>query len=332
MVRELGPVLAATMLAGRVGSAMAAELATMRVTEQIDALACLGVDPVHYLVVPRFLACVLLIPLLTVMADFMGVVGGALICLQRLRHRAHHYWRHADNFVGPWDVFVGLVKSVVFGGGRGPDRAATAGFIVMMASRLVTNRKLVLLALVAGALTVFRAEALPASVDLNEVSANVTITGADPDDNLGSSAAAGDINDDGIQDLIVGAKAQFSSLHSGRVYIFYGGPNLPSTLDLGTATADVTVLGDDAPGSQHHVGWSLAVGDLNDDDVDDLIMGAPATHSDVDPGRVYVLYGGASLPSVIDLTSESVDVTILGDAPGDDTAGRSRQATLTTTR
>ena len=70
-----GRVLAATMLAGRVGGAMAAELATMRITEQIDALACLGANPVHYLAVPRFLACVLLIPLLTIMANFMGVHG-----------------------------------------------------------------------------------------------------------------------------------------------------------------------------------------------------------------------------------------------------------------
>ena len=76
LVRELGPVLAATMLAGRVGSAMAAVLGTMRVTEQIDALATMGANPIHYLVVPRFLACMLLIPALTVMADFMGIVGG----------------------------------------------------------------------------------------------------------------------------------------------------------------------------------------------------------------------------------------------------------------
>src|SRR5437773_3632938 len=81
VVRELGPVLAATMLAGRVGSAMAAELATMRVTEQVDALACLGANPIHYLVLPRFLACVLLIPLLTIMANVMGILGGALICV-----------------------------------------------------------------------------------------------------------------------------------------------------------------------------------------------------------------------------------------------------------
>src|SRR5438067_7437449 len=71
VVRELGPVLAATMLAGRVGSAMAAELGTMRVTEQVDALACLGVHPLHYLVVPRFLACLVLIPILTIIANFM---------------------------------------------------------------------------------------------------------------------------------------------------------------------------------------------------------------------------------------------------------------------
>src|SRR5215470_11243513 len=80
LVRELGPVLAATMLAGRVGSAMAAELATMKVTEQIDALACLGAHPLHYLVVPRLTACTLLIPLLTILADFTGIMGGALIC------------------------------------------------------------------------------------------------------------------------------------------------------------------------------------------------------------------------------------------------------------
>src|SRR5262249_21947694 len=77
LVRELGPVLAATMLAGRVGSAMAAELGTMRVTEQIDALTSMGASPILYLVVPRFLGCLVLIPTLTIMADFMGVVGGA---------------------------------------------------------------------------------------------------------------------------------------------------------------------------------------------------------------------------------------------------------------
>src|SRR5216683_3277039 len=99
IVRELGPVLAATMLAGRVGSAMAAELATMRVTEQIDALDCLGANSVHYLVVPRFLACVLLIPLLTIMANFMGIMGGAFICTRLYGIEAHFYWQHSENYV-----------------------------------------------------------------------------------------------------------------------------------------------------------------------------------------------------------------------------------------
>src|SRR5579884_1662088 len=106
VVRELGPVLAATMLAGRVGSAMAAELATMRVTEQVDALAVLGAHPLHYLVVPRLLACALLIPLLTVMADFMGVMGGAVICTRVYDIEAHFYWQHSENFVRASDVIM----------------------------------------------------------------------------------------------------------------------------------------------------------------------------------------------------------------------------------
>jgi phospholipid/cholesterol/gamma-HCH transport system permease protein len=145
VVRELGPVLAATMLAGRVGSAMAAELATMRVTEQIDALACLGANPVHYLVVPRFLACVLLIPLLTIMANFMGVMGGALICIRVYHVEAYHYWQHAQGFIGLWDITTGLIKPMFFGaaialischrgfhsdaGAEGVGKAATGAFV-----------------------------------------------------------------------------------------------------------------------------------------------------------------------------------------------------------
>src|SRR6478672_582284 len=115
VVKELGPVLAATMLAGRVGSAMAAELGTMRVTEQIDALASMGSNPIHYLVVPRFLACVLLIPLLTVLADCMGILGGAAICLTVYGIDPHHYWQHGREYLGLWDVFTSLAKATVFG-------------------------------------------------------------------------------------------------------------------------------------------------------------------------------------------------------------------------
>ena len=96
LVRELGPVLAATMLAGRVGGAMAAELGTMRVTEQIDALASMGANPIHYLVVPRFLACLLLIPALTIMADFMGIVGGAFYSVYLLGIDWHYYLIHSQ--------------------------------------------------------------------------------------------------------------------------------------------------------------------------------------------------------------------------------------------
>src|SRR5262245_4948033 len=145
IIRELGPVLAATMLAGRVGSAMAAELATMRVTEQIDALACLGVNPIHYLAVPRFLACVLLIPLLTIMANSMGVLGGALICTQLYNIDYYHYVTNAERYIGLWDLTTGLIKPMFFGGAialischrgfnsragaEGVGRAATEAFV-----------------------------------------------------------------------------------------------------------------------------------------------------------------------------------------------------------
>ena len=115
LVRELGPVLAATMLAGRVGCAMAAELGTMRVTEQIDALESMGANPIHYLVVPRFLASLFMIPALTIMADFMGVVGGYLYSIHLLQIDEHHYWKNSESFVQLFDLFSGIFKSVFFG-------------------------------------------------------------------------------------------------------------------------------------------------------------------------------------------------------------------------
>jgi len=145
LVRELGPVLAATMLAGRVGSAMAAELGTMRVTEQIDALASMGANPIQYLVVPRFLGCLLLIPALTIMADFMGVVGGAFYSVYLLDIDWHHYLNHSQDYVRGFDIFAGVFKSLFFGGAisliscyhgfhcdpgaEGVGRAATTAFV-----------------------------------------------------------------------------------------------------------------------------------------------------------------------------------------------------------
>ena len=155
VVRELGPVLAATMLAGRIGSAMAAELATMRVNEQIDALSCLGVDPIHYLVVPRLLACVFLIPLLTAFADVAGVAGGSLICVQIYGIEPHYYWQHSRDLIKSWDLFTGLLKPVFFGGAiamiachrgfrsragaSGVGRAATEAFVLSFVAILALD-------------------------------------------------------------------------------------------------------------------------------------------------------------------------------------------------
>lgn len=155
LVKELGPVLAATMLAGRVGSAMAAELGTMRVTEQIDALAAMGANPIRYLVVPRFLACLFLIPTLTVMADFMGVAGGHFYSVNILGVDIHHYWHNSAELVTNFDLFSGLVKSIFFGtaialvscyqgfnckaGAEGVGRASTAAFVNSFVAILVLD-------------------------------------------------------------------------------------------------------------------------------------------------------------------------------------------------
>jgi phospholipid/cholesterol/gamma-HCH transport system permease protein len=159
LVRELGPVLAATMLAGRVGSAIAAELGTMRVTEQIDALASMGANPIHYLVVPRLLACLFLIPTLTVMADFMGVVGGFYYSVYVLHIDEHFYWYNAEQYVGLFDLFGGLFKSFFFGaaiaivscyrgfnctaGAEGVGRAATGAFVYSFVLILILDLLLI---------------------------------------------------------------------------------------------------------------------------------------------------------------------------------------------
>ncbi len=155
LVRELGPVLAATMLAGRVGSSMAAELGTMRVTEQIDALSSMGANPIHYLVVPRFLACLCLIPALTIMADFMGVAGAYFYAVFLLGIDPHHYLANSADFVGNFDLFVGVFKSLFFGaaialiachrgfhcdpGAEGVGKAATSAFVYSFVIILVLD-------------------------------------------------------------------------------------------------------------------------------------------------------------------------------------------------
>ncbi len=115
MVRELGPVLGGLMVAGRVSSSIAAELGTMRVTEQIDALTTLSTDPLKYLVAPRVLAATIAMPVLVLIGDIIGVMGGFLVGINRLGFEPGAYIRNTLDFLVPLDVVSGLVKAAVFG-------------------------------------------------------------------------------------------------------------------------------------------------------------------------------------------------------------------------
>ena len=155
LVTELGPVLAGVMLAGRVGGALTAELGTMNVTEQIDALRVMGADPIRHLVVPRFLACLLLSPLLTFFCDVIGALAGWLVAVVLKDVPNEPYWYYVREAIERWDVMVGFVKSVVFGGAigliacykgfhcragaEGVGRACTESFVVSFIAILVTD-------------------------------------------------------------------------------------------------------------------------------------------------------------------------------------------------
>jgi len=115
MVRELSPVIASLLIAGRCGSAMGAELGTMRVTEQIDALEVLATDPVHYLVVPRVWATVLTLPMLIVVGDAIGIAGGYLISVVYFGANPVTYMENTFQFMDLDDVTSGLIKAAVFG-------------------------------------------------------------------------------------------------------------------------------------------------------------------------------------------------------------------------
>lgn len=115
MTRELGPVLTGLMVAGRAGSAMAAELGTMKVTEQIDALYTLSADPIKYLIVPRFLASIIMLPMLVVVSDGIGILGGAGIGVGVLDSNPVVYMKRTFEFLELNDIYSGLLKSMVFG-------------------------------------------------------------------------------------------------------------------------------------------------------------------------------------------------------------------------
>ena len=115
VTRELGPVLAGLMVAGRVGAAIAAELGTMRVTDQIDALSTLSTNPMKYLVAPRLLAGLLAVPLLVLVADILGVLGGFIIATVKLGFNSEQYLSNTLTFMQTDDVVSGLAKAAVFG-------------------------------------------------------------------------------------------------------------------------------------------------------------------------------------------------------------------------
>lgn len=115
LTRELGPVLTALMVCGRVGAGIAAEIGSMAVTEQIDAMRCLGADPVRRLVLPRVLAAFIVLPGLVIFADLVGIYGGLLIAVHELNLSAHMFFRSLLNTVVIRDVVEGLIKSAVFG-------------------------------------------------------------------------------------------------------------------------------------------------------------------------------------------------------------------------
>src|SRR6185436_13069592 len=115
VVKQIGPVLAAVMLAGRVGGALTAELGTMNVTEQLDALRVMGADPIRYLVVPRFIACMILLPILTIYSDLLGILGGWFISTKTLGVPARPYWDYSAMGVETWQIMEGIVKSFFFG-------------------------------------------------------------------------------------------------------------------------------------------------------------------------------------------------------------------------
>jgi len=115
MTRELGPLMAAILLAGRSGSAFAAEIGTMKISDELDALTVMGIPPLHYLIVPRLLAMMIVMPLLALFADVFGITGGMLISIFSLNLTPIAFLHQLQQAIGLWDVFSGVLKSLFFG-------------------------------------------------------------------------------------------------------------------------------------------------------------------------------------------------------------------------
>ncbi len=155
IVKQIGPVLAAVMLAGRVGCSLTAELGSMRVTDQLDAMRVMAADPIKVLVAPRLVACVLMIPILTVVSNLCGVWGAWLVTVKFYDVSTILYWEFSARFIDWFDVINGLVKSLFFGaaialiacfkgftcrpGAQGVGRATTEAFVSSFVAIVMIN-------------------------------------------------------------------------------------------------------------------------------------------------------------------------------------------------
>lgn len=155
MLCELGPILTAFMITGRVGAAISAELGTMKVTEQIDALSSMAVPPLRYLIVPRFIAMMIMVPILTVFSCAMGILGGFLIAVDLYGMTPQSFFDPLHIYLSWFDLFSGFVKSVFFGflivtiscfrglqtrgGAAGVGRATTNSVVICYSAILISN-------------------------------------------------------------------------------------------------------------------------------------------------------------------------------------------------
>jgi phospholipid/cholesterol/gamma-HCH transport system permease protein len=155
LVRELGPVLTSLTVAGRVGSGITAEIGSMNVTSQVDAIRALGASPIKKLVIPKVLATVIALPLLVILSDVVGIIGGGLICTYQLNITPFFYYHHVINAVSLDDIFSGVGKSIFFaflissvgcyngflaeGGAAGVGRATTKTVVISSIGILVSD-------------------------------------------------------------------------------------------------------------------------------------------------------------------------------------------------
>jgi len=155
IARELGPAIAGIVIAGRVAAAIAAEIGTMEVTEQIDALKALGSNPVRYIVIPRFIACATMLPLLTVFADILGFTGGYLVAIFVGKINPVDYMETSKTLLELWDIWGGLLKTVLFGmiiaiiacykglntkgGAKGVGESTTSSVVTSLISLFIVN-------------------------------------------------------------------------------------------------------------------------------------------------------------------------------------------------